>query len=634
MKRFLFSVILSSLCLLLSFLPVRAELAETSSPKRSESQSTLQDKSFPPDDMAHMRVIPEKTNVAVSIRLDEGHRRIAVIIFERLIKNLDMGEFVGIFGCIDPAVIKKLIVQVFSSTLSNVASIEFFSIFSNGRPPSESPIFVLVNFTGERKASEYFAEKSVLAQIFAAGTSDAGNVVIMEKNSGCLKVLCPIIKNSKTGSNIRIFLHKNSIGAAFAPAGCALKPDDVAALAAEAAANPARSILSDKYFISQFRKLSAENNVRIYADIAGVEGAFNIGSTSGVELRAAKYFRSAAAGIKISADCTSLKSELSLALRERKELGTDEARIVSIALPLISNDTAETSGAAAASSCAPAVLSSFAPGVLPSSTAALLDFRLNFSDDFLSIPEVFAFRGFLLAAGLDFKEDFLSWMRGDFFFACENLSCTAESMDGKKPYPVPDLCVGLNCSDPEKADALIEKIFDLFNDGTGAVTLKSIKAGDASVKTCRIDSPQFTGLEPTFGFSRGYYFAASNSAYFNRIAASKALATSFDSSAFIKKGGYFDKNAFFSFYLDIAGITETLRRAAAAEPSLNCLFAKKVVESLAISSSFSDGRLYCRMDLFSDPAAVKRIVYGKSPKAFGDDGGGPEIPDTAELKIK
>lgn len=529
--------------------------------------------------------VPHGSPVAVSVSFDENLRKKAGAFIEKLLKEPPQEESKGPFSRAAGAFFNRLASEFLASVLSGIASVDYYALPVAGGEFSERPGIVLVNFTSECEASKVFAEKNFMSALLSAGPSTE-EIGFIEKSVGPLRVLYPSAPRTTAENETLIFLHKNRIGLALCASGGGGKPYDVVAAAAAAAADPAASIASNERFVSGFSSLRADDNVRLYVDASSFRGK---------EPDVLRYVETICAGVKISGGADSYEIEAAVDLADFASFGAAESRIAGAVRSLLSGDHAA---------------GRFDSAALPASTSAFADLRLNFSDDFLALPEVFAGRGFLLMADIDAREDILSWMKGDFFVAADVVSPGIE-FSGKKPFAFPDACAGFRCSDPKKADALVDKVFAVVSEETKGIELKNSFCGEVPVKTCALRSPAFRGLELTFGYSAGYYFVASSPGYFKMISAagSKAI-PALSSSPRASKCGPFENNSFFNLYLDIASLRGALAAAFSDDPAAAAFFAAKTVDAFGISLGLSGNRVTARSSLFLDPAAVESFLAG------------------------
>jgi len=169
---------------------------------------------------------------------------------------------------------------------------------------------------------------------------------------------------------------------------------------------------------------------------------------------------------------------------------------------------------------------------LPADTTFLTEFNLNFNDEFLAITDVFVFRGLLLtAAGIDYKDDFLSWFDGGLFLAAGGLNIDAEAVINEKPIAMPELYIGLKLKSPVLAnnkddksevspsDKFADKIIELISDSFSPLEVDTVSAGLIRARRVELPaSPYFTTGEIVFGNAGDYYLITSSKAAFEKIA--------------------------------------------------------------------------------------------------------------------
>jgi len=173
---------------------------------------------------------------------------------------------------------------------------------------------------------------------------------------------------------------------------------------------------------------------------------------------------------------------------------------------------------------------------LPQSVLLLMEFNFNFNSDFLSIIDVFVFRGiFLTISGIDYVNDFLSWFAGGLFIALDINDIDINILLMKGPLKIPEFAVGFKMKKitevkkgakaglpaEESAAEFFVKFLDFISENTETtIDLNFFDTG--GVKLMRAAFPAgdfFTGCEAIFGPAGDYYLAASSLKNFERYSA-------------------------------------------------------------------------------------------------------------------
>ncbi len=174
---------------------------------------------------------------------------------------------------------------------------------------------------------------------------------------------------------------------------------------------------------------------------------------------------------------------------------------------------------------------------LPQSVLLLMEFNFNFNSDFLSIIDVFVFRGiFLTVSGIDYVNDFLSWFAGGLFIALDKTDIDISALFMKRPLKFPEFVIGFKMkknttvkkdvkaglSAEEFAGGFFVKLIDFISEDT-ETTIDINSFDTCGVKLMRAVFPAgdfFTGCEVVFGPAGDYYLAASSLKTFERYSAS------------------------------------------------------------------------------------------------------------------
>lgn len=207
----------------------------------------------------------------------------------------------------------------------------------------------------------------------------------------------------------------------------------------------------------------------------------------------------------------------------------------------------------------------------------LVEFNLNFNDEFLALTDIFVFRGILLTAtGIDYKDDFLSWFDGNLFFALGGPSAfELIAAAGGKKSEIPEAYAGFKSKNAALADKCIEKLVRFISDYLTPLAVEEAGIAGIKAKTAKVKgTPDFNDFEIAFGQAGDYYIIASSVEAFKKQAAlakSKTAAKRLSAAAHFANASGLGESRFFNLYIDYRAVRAAFEKMIKARPEFELL---------------------------------------------------------------
>lgn len=542
--------------------------------------------SVPVDNLKYIHLIDNNSDICFQLILSGEQKRMLNILSKRIIDDRFFAESVAeLKEIFENSIIRFFLKTAFESILKDLSAISFsYSAIKNGESnkssdgdknnPAEYINSLIFTFDGPDSPAQIYETRADLFEMFNYTAKSSIEVKLIEEDKGGAKTAYALI-NGKPG-NTAIFTMKNHI-AFFNSSRC--EPQDFSLLSEMTAASIKKHYSGEKCV-----KFNYDENLKDFKKDNNLVMNIELANLAIEDSTAAELIKSVFIGAKFDDDYSNISFDSYIEFRDARRSasgdkkntkasagqGFDSERKILNALKLLFK---------------PLKNASSAMDYLPADTSFLTEFNLNFNDEFLAITDVFVFRGLLLtAAGIDYKDDFLSWFDGGLFLAAGALNIDAESVINEKPIEMPELYLGLKLKKPvltnsggdtlevSPADKFADKIIGLISDSFSPVEADTLSTGLIHARRVELPaSPYFTTGEIVFGNAGDYYLITSSKAAFKKLAtvkksdnAIKKLSAVIDSKNLTVPAN----GRFFNFYLNYKALRVTFDKFIKFTPSV------------------------------------------------------------------
>ena len=539
------------------------------------------------NNLKFISLIDNNSDICFQLLLTNGQKKMLSALSKRIIDDRFFIESAaGLKELFENSIIRFFLKTAFESLLKDLLAVSFsHSVIedhdkgkgiSKGKNDTAEYVSSLIfTFSGPDISAQIYETRADLFEMLYCNGQSSIEVKIIEEEKDGAKTAYALIDGK--AASLAIFIMKDHIAFLYSPR---CRPKDFSQMSEITAASIKKydfSAKSDRFnYDNNLKDFKKDNNFVLSADLTNLA----IEDTAAAEL-----IKSVFIGAKLEDDYSTISFDSYIEFCDAgRSIFSDSKG--SFAAKASSGAERKTLNALKLL-FKPLKNASSAMDYLPAEAVFLTEFNLNFNDEFLAITDVFVFRGLLLtAAGIDYKDDFLSWFDGGLFIGAGKLNIGAEALINKKPVKMPEIYIGFKLKTPDlkdnngdkpevsPADKLAGKIIELISDNFSPVKAELISAGPLQARRVEVPaSPYFTTGEIVFGNAGGYYLITSSKAAFEKIAraadkkpgsAVKKLSEVIDS----KKLALPATGRFFNLYINYRSLRAVLDKFIEFYPSL------------------------------------------------------------------
>ncbi|MEZ7891334.1 MAG: DUF3352 domain-containing protein [Candidatus Wallbacteria bacterium] len=305
------------------------------------------------------------------------------------------------------------------------------------------------------------------------------------------------------------------------------------------------SLASADKFKAAVAKVGASSTSLFYLD-----GEMIKAGAKESDAKMAEMINFIAFGGEVSADVTKVTTNGCIALNESKE---EDAKLKMVKT-VFGNITDAKHGSS----------------VLPADVVSFFNLKLNLGKDFMALPEVAQYKGMAqMMGGFNLDEDLFSWWSGEIFVGVSDYTVDVKAVKENKPQDMemPQLYVGLGCTNPEKANKFFEKLQGMLK--PNGVEFKAETVGGAKVNVAELKQVPLKNALLTVGTVGNYFVVTTTKAAFEKVANAAAKPeTSLGANADFKALNSWSPAAFISFYMNSEKLEKITNAMAELNPAL------------------------------------------------------------------
>lgn len=265
---------------------------------------------------------------------------------------------------------------------------------------------------------------------------------------------------------------------------------------------------------------------------------------------------------------------------------------------------------------------------MPKDVVLFLDLKLNITKELFDMPELAQVKPMLMMTGMSLEEDILSWFDGGIFVAVSDIVNPKEI---KEKGVVPDVYLGLSCTNAEKQVKFVEKLAAFIKNVSPNLEFKDETVANIKVKAIEVKGAPVKDLVIIAGVIDKHFIIATSRKAFEKAAAVKE---NLAANAEFKALGAVDASSFLSYFMNSEKLTKVAMELApdAAKMQKND-FAKNFLASASMVGNDIAGSMIITMDMSKmTPEFVTEQFKMMAEKMTKRESAAPAAPVMEEKK--
>ncbi len=265
--------------------------------------------------------------------------------------------------------------------------------------------------------------------------------------------------------------------------------------------------------------------------------------------------------------------------------------------------------------------------IMPADVVLFLDLKLNLTKELFDMPELAQVKPMLMMTGMSLEEDILSWFDGGIFVAVSDITNPKEI---KEKGLIPDVYLGLGCTNAEKNVKFIEKLAAFIKNMSPTIEFKDETVANIKVKAIEVKGAPVKDLVIIAGVIGNQFVIATTRKAFEKAAAGK---DNLAAAAEFKALGAIDASAFISYFMNSEKLTKVAMELApdAAKMQKND-FAKNFLASASMVGNDVAGVMVITMDMSKMTPEFVTEQFKMMAEKMTKGGSAPQAPVMEEKK--